>query len=137
LLLPVGVTELDLGEGGTTTGVVDNLLDDSTDVTGTLGEVKGAQLGGALAQTSVRLEDSSGTLTLSTNDTTHFSIDFDCLDCGPKELVGVLSFDPVGVHMNWDQRFFARRSILGDCQINISQFCMQSARTVFENNFYL
>jgi len=53
---------------------VDNLLDDSANVTGTLGEVEGAQLGSTLAQTSVRLEDSSGTLTLSTNDTTHFTI---------------------------------------------------------------
>jgi len=71
--LPVGVTELDLGEGSATTGIVDNLLDDSTNVTGTLGEIEGAQLGGTLSQTSVRLEDSSR-LTLSTNDTTHFSI---------------------------------------------------------------
>jgi len=73
-VLPVGITELDLGEGGATTGVVDNLLDDSANVTGTLGEIEGAQLGGTLAQTSVRLENSSGTLTLSTNDTTHFLV---------------------------------------------------------------
>jgi hypothetical protein len=73
-VLPGGITELDLGEGGATTRVVDNLLDDSANVTGTLGEIEGAQLSGTLAQTSVRLEDSSGTLTLSTNDTTHFLV---------------------------------------------------------------
>lgn len=53
LLELVGVTELDLGEGSTTTGIVDNLLHDTTDVSMTLSVVKGTELGGSLVQTGV------------------------------------------------------------------------------------
>ena len=53
LLELVGVTELDLGEGSTTTGIVDDLLHDTTGVSMTLSVVKGTELGGSLVQTGV------------------------------------------------------------------------------------
>lgn len=52
-LVLVGVTELDLGEGSTTAGVVDDFLHDTTDVSMSLGEVRGTELGGSLVETGV------------------------------------------------------------------------------------
>lgn len=49
----VGVTELDLGEGSTTAGVVDDLLHDTTSVSMTLSVVEGAELGRSLVETGV------------------------------------------------------------------------------------
>lgn len=49
----VGVTELDLGEGSTATGIVDDLLDNTTGVTVTLGVVEGTELGRGLVKTGV------------------------------------------------------------------------------------
>lgn len=49
----VGVAELDLGEGSTTAGIVDDLLDNTTGVSVTLSEVEGTELGGSLVQTGV------------------------------------------------------------------------------------
>jgi len=49
----VGVTELDLGEGSTTAGIVDDLLDDTTGVSVTLGEVEGTELRRRLVETGV------------------------------------------------------------------------------------
>ena len=49
----VGVTELDLGEGSTTAGIVDDLLDDTTGVSVTLGVVEGTELRGSLVETGV------------------------------------------------------------------------------------
>lgn len=49
----VGVTELDLGEGSTTTGVVDDLLHDTAGVAMTLGIVEGTELGRRLVETGV------------------------------------------------------------------------------------
>jgi hypothetical protein len=60
----VGVTELDLGKGGTATRVVDNLLDNSANVTMLFGIVIRAKLDGALASTRVRSEDGGLSLTL-------------------------------------------------------------------------
>lgn len=71
LLVTVLITELDLGEGSTTTGIVDDLTDDTTDVAVTLGEIESTELGGALAVLGVSLEDTTVTLALSTNNTTH------------------------------------------------------------------
>jgi hypothetical protein len=49
----VGVTELDLGEGSTTAGIVDDLLDDTTGVSVTLGVVEGTELRRSLVETGV------------------------------------------------------------------------------------
>lgn len=49
----VGVTELDLGEGSTTAGIVDDLLDDTTGVTVSLSIVEGPELGRGLVQAGV------------------------------------------------------------------------------------
>jgi hypothetical protein len=49
----VGVAELDLGEGSTTTGIVNDLLDNTTGVSVTLSEVESAELGGGLVQAGV------------------------------------------------------------------------------------
>jgi hypothetical protein len=47
------VAELDLGEGSTTAGIVDDLLDDTTGVTVSLSEVEGPELGRGLVQAGV------------------------------------------------------------------------------------
>jgi hypothetical protein len=47
----VRVTEDDLREGGTSTRIMDNLLDYTTSVTMTLGEVEGSELSGVLYHT--------------------------------------------------------------------------------------
>jgi hypothetical protein len=65
------VTEDNLGEGSATTGVVDDLLDDTANVAVTFSIVERSQLGGSLTVSCVGLEDSSR-LSLSTNDATHF-----------------------------------------------------------------
>lgn len=49
----VGVAELDLGEGSTTAGIVDDLLHDTTGVSMTLSVVKGTELGWGLVETGV------------------------------------------------------------------------------------
>lgn len=53
LLELVGVTELDLGEGSTTAGIVDDLLHDTTGVSMTLSVVERTELGGSLVETGV------------------------------------------------------------------------------------
>jgi len=63
-LVAVGVQELDLGDGSTTSGVMDDVLDDAADVALLLGVVKGTKLHGALAGAGVSLEDGGLTLTL-------------------------------------------------------------------------
>ena len=50
LLELVGVAEDDLGEGRTTAGVVDDVLDHAPYVTVSLGVVEGSELGGSLSQ---------------------------------------------------------------------------------------
>lgn len=49
----VGMAELNLGEGSTTAGIVDDLLDNTTAVTVTLGVVEGAELRRRLVETGV------------------------------------------------------------------------------------
>ena len=66
-LVAVRVAEDDAREGRSTSRVVDDLLDEATDVTVALGEVEGAELGGTLPVVGVSLEDSSA-LTLVAND---------------------------------------------------------------------
>lgn len=53
LLELVGAAEDDLGEGSTSASIVDDLLDHTTDVSMTLGEVERSELGGGLAQVGV------------------------------------------------------------------------------------
>jgi len=67
LLELVGGVEDDAGERSTTTGVVDDLLHDTTDISVTLGEVEVSELGRSLPQASVRREDAAATLTLVTD----------------------------------------------------------------------
>ena len=52
------------------TGIVDNLLDNTSDVTVALGVVVDTQLGGSLVVLGVSGEDTTA-LSLSSNDTTH------------------------------------------------------------------
>mmetsp|Transcript_25117 Transcript_25117/g.24868 ORF Transcript_25117/g.24868 Transcript_25117/m.24868 type:complete len:216 (+) Transcript_25117:256-903(+) len=70
-LVAVAVVEDDAGQGGTTAGVVDDLLDHSADVAVALNKVEGAQLGGTLPVVGVGLEDATRSLALSANTTTH------------------------------------------------------------------
>jgi hypothetical protein len=72
-LVTVRIAEMDDGERGTTTGIVDDVLNDSLDVTITLGVINGPELGCSLPALGVSRENGSGTLTLGTNDTTHYS----------------------------------------------------------------
>lgn len=67
----VRVAENNAGEGGTTTGVMDDLPDNTLDVAVTLGEVERAELGSSLSVLGVGLEDTARTLTLSSDNATH------------------------------------------------------------------
>jgi hypothetical protein len=49
---------------------VDNLLDDTTNVTVTLGVIEVSELGSSLSQTGMRGEDRASTLSLIANNTT-------------------------------------------------------------------
>jgi len=70
-LVAVWVAEADLGERRTSARVVDDVLDDALDVTMTLGVIYSAQTSRSLAVVSVGLEHRPGSLTLSSDDTTH------------------------------------------------------------------
>jgi len=72
LTVLVAVLEVNLHEGSTTAGVVDDVLDDTLDEAVTLGEVNRAVLSGPLAGTSNGLEDATGALTTSTDNASHF-----------------------------------------------------------------
>jgi len=63
-LVSVGVQELDLGDWSATTRVVQDLLDDSADVSLLFGIVQSSQLHGSLAGARVGLEHAGLTLTL-------------------------------------------------------------------------
>ena len=52
------------GQRCTTTGVMDNVFDDSLDVAVTFGVIYGPEFGGSLAALGVRCEDGASTLTL-------------------------------------------------------------------------
>jgi len=72
LTVLVAVLEVNLHEGSTTAGVVDDVLDDTLDEAVTLGEVDRAVLSGSLAGTSNGFEDATGALTTSTDNASHF-----------------------------------------------------------------
>jgi hypothetical protein len=63
-LVTVGVLKLNLGHGGTTTGIVQNLLDNATNVAVFFGIIEGTKLDGTLARTGVRRKDASLSFTL-------------------------------------------------------------------------
>lgn len=71
LLVLVRVSEDNLGKGSTSTGVMDNLLDNTSDVSVSLGVIEISELGSTLSQTGVGGEDGASTLSLVSNDTTH------------------------------------------------------------------
>jgi hypothetical protein len=60
----VGIQELDLGHGSSPTGIVEDLLHDTADVSTTFGVVDGSELDGTLARAGVRLENGGLTLPL-------------------------------------------------------------------------
>ena len=63
-LVLVRMTELDGGKGSTTSGVVDDALDDTTDVAMALGEIERTILSSTLSVSGVRVENGIVTLTL-------------------------------------------------------------------------
>ena len=63
-LVTIRITEMDNSQRGTTTGVMDNIFDDSLDVAVTFGVIYGPEFGGSLAALGVRCEDGASTLTL-------------------------------------------------------------------------
>lgn len=67
----VGVAEDDLGQRSATAGVVDDLLDDTTNVSVSLGVVEGPELGWGLVQAGNRLEDRRRTLSLVPDNSSH------------------------------------------------------------------
>jgi len=69
-LVSVRVSEDDLGEGRSSSGVVDDILDNTSDVTVPLSEVQGSESRGLLPVVGVRLEDPSG-LPLVQDDSSH------------------------------------------------------------------
>mmetsp|Transcript_5150 Transcript_5150/g.6232 ORF Transcript_5150/g.6232 Transcript_5150/m.6232 type:complete len:218 (-) Transcript_5150:15-668(-) len=70
-LVTVGVQELNLGDGGTTTGIVHNVLDDTTNVTALLGIVQRTKLDGTLTSTGVGVENRPLTLSLNLDVFSH------------------------------------------------------------------
>ena len=77
----VGVAELDLGEGSTTAGIVDDLLHNTTDVSMALSVVKGTELGGGLVETGVRrCKDGKKKLISISMSTAFGSVDSNSLD---------------------------------------------------------
>lgn len=67
----VGVAEDDLGERSATAGIVDDLLDDTTNVSVSLGIVEGSELGGGLVEAVDGSEDRGATLPLVPDNSTH------------------------------------------------------------------
>jgi len=55
----VGITESDFGKRRTSAGIVENLLDDSTEVAVSFCVIENAELGSTLSETGVRLENTS------------------------------------------------------------------------------
>mmetsp|Transcript_5360 Transcript_5360/g.8213 ORF Transcript_5360/g.8213 Transcript_5360/m.8213 type:complete len:216 (+) Transcript_5360:2311-2958(+) len=70
-LVTVGVQELDLGNGSTTTGVMHDVLDNTTDVSTTFSVVDGTKLHSSLTGADVRLENGGLTLPLCLDVLSH------------------------------------------------------------------
>ena len=60
----IGIQELNLGDWGTSSGIVEDFLHDSADVASTFGIVNGTELDGPLARAGVGLEDGRFALSL-------------------------------------------------------------------------
>jgi len=69
-----GVSEDDLSEGSSTSGIVDDVLDDSFDVAVSLSKVQDSVVGGTLSVVVVGLEDSSSSLSLCSDNSTHVEL---------------------------------------------------------------
>lgn len=76
LLVLVRVTELHTGERSATTGVVDDVLDNSLHGSLLLAKVEATELRSALTLVYVSLKDGTASLTLTTNNTTHGRLQF-------------------------------------------------------------
>jgi hypothetical protein len=70
----IGVTEDNLGQRSTSATLVDDLRDDASHISCTLGIVEGSELGWGFPETRVGSKDTSGTLSLVADDTTHCEI---------------------------------------------------------------
>lgn len=70
----VGIAEGDFGDGGTTAGIVEDVLHQTFDVSMTLSIIEGTQFDGAFAFVGVGTEDAPATLPLSSDDATHFAM---------------------------------------------------------------
>jgi len=70
-LVSVWVTEDNTGNWSTSTWVVEDILDNTLDITVSLGVVESSQLGSSLSVSSHSLEDVRTTLTLCSNDSSH------------------------------------------------------------------
>jgi len=77
-LVSVRVQELDLANGGTSTGVVEDFLDGSSDVALLLGVIERSELHGTLSGAGVRSEDRRLTLSLCLDVFTHVEL-FRCI----------------------------------------------------------
>ena len=70
-LVSVWIAEDNTGDWSTSTWVVEDILDNSLDVTVSLGVIEGSQLGRSLSVSCHSLEDVRTTLTLCSNDSSH------------------------------------------------------------------
>jgi len=71
LLEFVLVSENDLGEGGASAWIVNDVLHNALDVSFTLSEIEGSECSGCNSLVSVRLENSSATTPLGSNNSSH------------------------------------------------------------------
>lgn len=74
----VRVSENNLGQWSTSTGIVNDLLHNTTSVSMTFSVIQGSQLGSTLSQSGDRGENGSSTFSLVTNDSTLMLVVFCC-----------------------------------------------------------
>jgi len=67
----VWISEFNGGQRSTTTGVVDYILDDTSDVSVTLGIIDGSELSWSFSQSSMSGEDATATFSLRSDNATH------------------------------------------------------------------
>jgi hypothetical protein len=73
-LVSKGITEMHNRQRGAASWVVNDLFNDTLDITVTFGKVDGSELGGPLAMLAVTFEDGTVSFTLRTETTTHFEV---------------------------------------------------------------